>query len=160
MIATATSLTLTYDTLHDDDRAFLGQLPSDERVNVITWFGLINDILAADKPSVAIRNCAVKMRGRPGFSEESIERTYYRIRRGASWRDALVNKNRVRLVRSKWVTPAVIDAWQEVMQRHQRKYRPAFRDVVRRYQAGEVFGGISWKTVWAAAHPHDRTSVV
>jgi hypothetical protein len=111
-------------------------------------------VFNADKPAREMRIVACEMRSVPGFSYPSIERKFYAVKNGGGWR-ALLNRNRIPRAREdSFLTPAVVAFWQSLCLRHQRKFRPAYRELLRLYRSGETCGDVGWANVWKENHPH------
>lgn len=149
----ATALTFSHAASPDDLIEF-GRLPDELKTSVHVWQRVMQRVMAANQPLTEIRVVAREMAGMPGFSEQSIERKYYAMKAGGSWR-CLLNRNKLARRRGdSLLTHAVVEAWFGFCARHQRAFRPAYRDMIRSYRAGQTIGDVSWETVWKLRHPH------
>jgi hypothetical protein len=137
-----------------DDLVEFGKLPDVLKSEFDLWENVMKRLFASERPAREIKIVAHEMRGVLGFSAESIERKYYAVKNGGSWR-VLVNRNKLTGRRAdSGMTAAVVQAWHETLARHQRKCKPAYREILRRYRAGETIGDVGWQKVWKQRHPH------
>lgn len=139
-----------------EDEAFFARLPDAVKADVELWQRVMKDVLAARHPLVACRRWACEL-SLPNFSYDTIERRYYQIRDGASWR-IFVNGRKLRgelraAPTVSFMTPSVIEEWHAVSLQNQRKYKPAYRALVNRYRAGGTVGDVSWREVWKNLYP-------
>jgi hypothetical protein len=90
-------------------------------------------------------------RGR-GWSFKRLESRYYAIRNGADPADVLVNKAKECGNKSRWMTPAVVEAWRVYCARHFRSYKSAWLELAADYRVGKKVGDVDWRAVWAEHH--------
>jgi len=139
-----------------EDAAFFAQLPACVQDDVMRWTKVLTRVFLAARPTAACKAIARELQ-LPGMSDKAIERNYYRLRQGASWR-ILVNGRKLRgplrtAGTKSFMSEAVCEAWMAEGLKFQRKYKPAWRSLARRYRRGEKIGDVSWRTVWKHLHP-------
>jgi hypothetical protein len=143
------------------DEAEFGMLPADARNDWFTVRQIVRDAMGARRPRTALRDAAAAMarEGRgAGMSFKTLQRAYYDVLHGESWR-CLCDRRRLNGGgRSRWVTPDFMAWWHAEIARWTRGHdgwggvAGAHRELIRRYRAGETVGGVNWTQVWDDLH--------
>lgn len=125
-------------------------LPDHERFAALDRAQIMRSAFAAANPRAALMDAARENehRGR-GWSFKRLEAMYYALRNGADPAEVLVNKAKEAGNKSRWMTPAVADAWRTYCDRHFRSYKSAYLELVADYKVGRKVGDVDWRAVWA-----------
>lgn len=115
------------------DLAQFLQLPDEVRAEVEAWIAELRNVTKPIQKSLAA------VAARMGCSLKTARRKYDAWRRAKHWR-ALVNRSKVPEERG--LEPEFIVFWQGLCKQNGRKCRPAYREFLRRYFAGEAIPGL------------------
>jgi len=129
------------------------KLPDTVKREVGLWTHLISEIEAAKSKSKAFAEIAKRYPGSKSLSAANIRTKYYAFQRDG-WK-ALVNKSK--LPRNNPIAPNTpggqpaqfVEYWKGLQESYQRNSRAAYRELIRRYRAGDQIPGIgNWRNVW------------
>jgi hypothetical protein len=125
-------------------------LKDDERFAALDMAKIMREAFASANPRGYLMEVARQNehRGR-GWSFKTLERQYYALRNGADPADVLVNKAKESGNKSRWMTPAVIEAWRTYCARHFRSYKSAWLELAADYRVGKKVGDVDWRAVFA-----------
>lgn len=142
-----------------------GKLPLTVQREVEQWLTSIERILKAENIAKGIHNEVAIRRGVAGFSYQRIEaKTFLFKRAQGDWRVLINLKKCPRHIRINYtertdlhatgMPKAFVDYWQGLFLANQRKGRPAWRELIRRWKAGDEIPGYgTWREYWQRAHP-------
>jgi len=108
------------------------QLPVEVRAQVEQWDSALRKIC---KP---IQNNLAKLAAAKGVSLQTARRKYDDWRR-QGWRGLI---NRAKVPEDRGLSPEFIEFWKKLCQENGRKCKPAYREFLRRFKAGEMIPGI------------------
>ncbi len=132
------------------DMGEFARLDDDVKYDVMDLMKVMKVCLADQSQALAhLKSVAMGNAHKRGWSYKRLESIYYKYRRTGDWHD-LINKAKQRgLGKSRWMTPAVIEAWKTCCMRHFRSYRSAYIELIVEYKAGQRIGDVSWREVWS-----------
>jgi hypothetical protein len=132
------------------DLGEFARLDDDVKCEVLDLLAVVRVCLADQAGALAhLANVAGANGHRRGWSYKTLESKYYAFRATGDWH-VLVNKAKQRgLGKSRWMTPAVIEAWKTLCMGHARSYRSAYIELCAEYKAGSRIGDVDWRDVWA-----------
>jgi len=143
------------------DEPEFGLLPAEERNKWFAMRRIIMDAVKARHPREFLRDTAAAAaregRGR-GMSFKTLQRAYYAVAAGESWRCLCDRRRLSGGGKSRWVTETFLAWWRAECVRWTRGHggwggvAGAHRELVRRYRAGESVGGVDWTQVWDAIY--------
>ena len=131
------------------DLAEFGKLPDDQKFEVLDLLKALRTAALDSRPRAVLAEVAAGNGHRRGWSMKNLERHFYKLRCGGTWRD-LVNEAKTRGGgKSPWLTDKAIEKWKEYCMRHPRSYRSAYIELVADYRVGREIGDVDWRKVWA-----------
>ena len=132
-------------------------LSDDERFSALDLAEKMRGAFTSANPRAYLMEVATanSHRGR-GWSFKRLEAHYYALRRGANPGEVLVNKSKERGNKSDFLTPAVLEHWRTLCDRHFRSHKSAYLELIADYRIGKKIGDVDWRTVWGR---HDELSM-
>jgi len=122
-----------------------------------TWMHILQAVAGAANKSAAIRYQAERHVHMRGFSAKNIIRKYYAWRKAPNDMTVLINKARLPARQANDMGTRLpsdfIHWWKKLCERNQRKSKPAYRDLCRRWRNGDDIPGYgTWRDWYAAQH--------
>ena len=152
------------------DTHLYSALPEPVKQEAAFWAAIVSEIDRARERNRTIEEIARRYDGSRSVSVANVRRKYYAYRRHG-WK-ALVNRRKLTKHAAAKLDAcggpigqpaAFAEYWKALQEDFQRKSRPAYRELLRRYRAGEQIPGIgTWRTVWAekyGGHAPDHTPI-
>jgi len=142
---------MNYEVPREDLSEFY-TLPEGVRDDVQLTLAILQRIAAADRLQAAIRAEAKGLHGRRGFSEASLNRKRRLFRESDGDWHVLVDGARLKarhgMKRAKGLSREFVEYWRSLCDENGRKFRPAYRKLLRKWQAGEVVPGYGTWVDW------------
>lgn len=119
------------------DTAELATLPADVRSEVREWHAALATVTPPVIPALE------QLANRMGVSLGTCKRRYYRWAKKRDWR-ALIDRSRCPVPGKGRLQlhPDLVEYWQQLLVSNQRKGKPAYRELVRRFRAGVAIPGV------------------
>jgi len=122
------------------DRAEFAQLPNHAKKQVREWLSIIGALMRAEHNlKEAIADQAARHAGKKGFSAVNIRRKWQQLNRTRDWR-VLINRAKVP-TKDRKLPGEFEEYWKGLCEQFQRNSRAAYRDLIRRWEAGMSING-------------------
>ena len=104
------------------------------------------------RPLAALSEEAEKYHHKTGFARKTLITKYYAWRKQKDWH-VLINQAKLPVLQRKAFRAEFIDYWKSLCERNQRKCRPAYRELIRRYRNNDEISGYGrWQDAYRTKH--------
>ncbi len=123
-----------------EDLREYSQLPDKVKQGVNAWLAVISAVANAPNAAQEITAQAHARRGQRGFSRANITRQFYAWRSSRDWR-VFIDHAAMPQAAGRNLPAEFVEFWQGYAERNQRKCRPAWRQLISHWRAGNAIPG-------------------
>jgi hypothetical protein len=133
----------------------LSGLPEQDQKEAHLLMSAMERIAVAPLKKQACNDIAMEMPGRRGWAAKSLRRKFRRWQKsGGDWRQIIDRTKIRRAAKEPRLAEEFLEYWRGLCQENQRKCRPAYRKLIREWNAGHVIPGYgTWRDWLFSLHP-------